>query len=177
MRLLDETAEADRRRCNLPETFSKLVLLEKGRPRTASEIEARYRLPRLLAEQYASVAPFFSQLRHTRDAIIHGGCDLGLVFDTERGFCIDPKRAPFSSFRDWQPEHHYNENLVSVLPWIADMILSTIQACNALMEAFASAIRFPPEIAPGYHVFVRGPQNDALLEVLNVHSGGTPWWG
>ena len=57
------------------------------------------------------------------------------------------------------------------------MILGTIDACNCLVSAFASVIQFPPEIAPGYRVYVRGPQNDALLEVLRVHAGGAPGWG
>jgi hypothetical protein len=99
------------------------------------------------------------------------------IFDTERGFCIDPKLPPFSSFEGWCPEHYNNENLTSVLPWIANMILQAINACNSLMTTFASIIQLPPEIAPGYHVFVRGPHNEALAEVLEIHSGATPWWG
>jgi hypothetical protein len=27
-----------------------------------------------------------------------------------------------------------------------------------------------------YLVYVRGPHTDALVEVLKVHSGGSPWW-
>lgn len=32
------------------------------------------------------------------------------------------------------------------------------------------------ELAPGYRVFVRGPHNDALVWVLSVSKGGSPWW-
>ena len=69
-----------------------------------------------------------------------------------------------------------NENLVSILPWVAYIVLRTIEACNSLMSTFASVIRLSSEITPGLHVFVRGPCNEALLEVLQIHSGASPWW-
>ena len=177
VKLLDESAETYRRGHQLPETFSKVALQDKESFKSADEIERQYRLPRLLAEQYASLGPFFLQLRDLRNRVVHGGSGIGWIFTTERGFCIDPKSPPFSSFKGWRPEHHYNENLTSVLPWIANMILQTINACNSLMSTFASIIQLPPEIAPGYYVFVRGPHNEALAEVLQVHSGALPWWG
>jgi hypothetical protein len=55
--------------------------------------------------------------------------------------------------------------------------VSTIEACNGLMTTFASIIKLPPEIAPGYKVFVCGPHYEALAEVLKVQSGASPWWG
>jgi hypothetical protein len=33
----------------------------------------------------------------------------------------------------------------------------------------------PPEIAPGYQIFVRGPDGEALEGVLRA--GASPWWG
>ncbi len=177
VQLLDETAEARRRAFTLPETFSRLILLDKQQPKSAEEIEKQYGLPKLLAEQYATVGSFFSQLRDVRDDVVHGGRGFSRVFDTERGFCIDPKASPFSSFERWTPEHHYNEHIASVLPWVANTILQTISACNSLMGAFASVIQLPPEIAPDHRVFVRGPHNEFLAEVLQVHTGGSPWWG
>jgi hypothetical protein len=177
VKLLDDAAEARRRSRSLPETFSKLVLEDKRELRTASEIRERFGLPEPLAERYASIAPFFSRLRDTRDAIVHSGSESGHLFDTERGFCVDPTTPPFSFFEEWRQEHRHNENLVSVLPWVAHVILGTIDACNGLVDTFASVIKFPPEIAPGYGVYVRGPHSDALREVLRVDTGGAPWWG
>ena len=75
-----------------------------------------------------------------------------------------------------RPEHYYNENIASVLPWIANLILQTIQACNGLMTVFGQVIQLPPDIAPGYRVYVRGPHNEDVAEILKVHSGGSPWW-
>jgi hypothetical protein len=175
--LHDQAAEARRRAKGLPRTFSRIALLDKQRPKTADEIEQRYGLPSNLAAEYSRVAPFFLRLRGARDGVVHGGKGVGLVFDAERGFCINPKAAPFSSFDCWRPEHYYNENIASVLPWIATIVLETIRACNRLTETFASIIELPPEIAPGYRVFVRGPHNEALAEVLQISSGATAWWG
>jgi hypothetical protein len=64
-----------------------------------------------------------------------------------------------------------------VLPWIADTILKTIDACNSLMSSFAAIVRLPPPIAPEYAVFVRGYHNEAFADLLSVHSGGSAWWG
>jgi hypothetical protein len=174
--LLDESAETYRQAHPLPETFSKIVLEDKQSLRSADAIQGQYGLPRPLAEQYAKVAPFFSHLRDLRDRIVHGGSDIGPIYDTARGFCVNPKSLPFSSFEGWRTEHYFNENLTSVLPWIANVIVRTIEACNCLMTTFATIIQLPPDIGPGYRVFVRGPHNNALAEVLRVHSGASPWW-
>lgn len=176
VRLLDEGAEAFRRAHSLPKTFSKVVLNEKEKLRSGTDIEARFGLPKLMAEGYEVAAPFFSELRRIRDSIVHGGSGVGMIFDTERGFCVDPRTRPFSTFANWRPEHYYNENIASVLPWIADMILRTIDACSSLVSAFGSAIQLPPPIFPGYAVFVRGYHNEALGELLSIHSGGSVWW-
>lgn len=114
-------AEQRRKRVTLPDTFSKMVLVDKKQPRTRAEIEQKYGIPRPLAEAYAYMSPFFSGLRAVRDNVVHGPKGIGHVFDTERGFCIDPKRPPFCEFTAWRPEHYYNENIASVLPWVADV--------------------------------------------------------
>lgn len=176
VQLLDEEAESRRRSRKLPTTFSRLVLRDKQEPRSAAEIEGEFGLPKPLAEAYARITPFFSQLRDLRDALVHGGSGLGEIYVTERGFCINPKQRPFSTFGAWHPEHYYNENIATALPWIANLILQTIQACNDLMNAFGQVIQLPPEIAPGYRVYVRGPHNENVAEILKVHSGGSPWW-
>jgi hypothetical protein len=176
VRLKNESAETFRRAHSLPKTFSKMVLKEKEQLRTAAEIETQFGLPKLMAEQYERVGPFFSELRRIRDKIVHGGNGFGMIFDTERGFCVDPKGPPFSTFENWRPEHYYNENIASVLPWIADTILKTIDACNSLMSAFGTAVQLPPPIAPGYAVFVRGYHNETFAELLSIQSGGSAWW-
>ena len=99
-----------------------------------------------------------------------------MIFDTERGFCVDPKTRPFTTFENWRADHYYNEKIASVLPWIADTVLKTIDACSSLMNAFGSVVQLPPPIAPGYVVFVRGYHNEAFAELLSIQSGGSVWW-
>ena len=172
----EPVAEARRRAGRLPKSFSKVVLRDKKQLRSSAEIAEEYGLPTKLAEAYAGAAPFFSRLRDHRDDVIHGLKKAGYVFVTERGFCVNPKEPPFSSFAGWRPEHRYNENIVSLLPWVAETVLGTIHTCNHLLSTFGSIIEFPPEIAPGYQVFVRGPYAECFASVLQVNSGASPWW-
>ncbi|MBI3415127.1 MAG: hypothetical protein HY043_07375 [Verrucomicrobia bacterium] len=176
VRWADSGCEAKRKARKLPTKFSKVVLREKKDYRSVDEIHDCFGLPEIVARAYAERAMFFSNLRDSRDAVVHHGRSVGTVFATPRGFCIDPKEAPFSRYKCWKGDHYYNEHVASVLPWIAEIVLGTIDACNAIMYAIASVVIFPPDIAPGYRVFVRGPSTPALVEVLRVSSGGSPWW-
>lgn len=176
VKLNDPTAEKRRKAQSLPETFSKIVLRDKVEVRSTVEIETQFGLPTNMADAYSSCGLFFLDLRNVRDNIVHGGSGISHVFDTERGFCVDPKMRPFCNFGGWLDVHRYNENLVSVLPWVASVVIKTVDACNVLMGELSRSIILPAELAPGYHVFVRGPYNDALLEVLQVAQGRLPWW-
>ena len=174
--LLDEAAEKRRRGRKLPSTFSKVVLQEKKSPRTAEEISNKFCVPPKLAAEYEKHADFFCQLRNVRDKVVHGVGSLPTVFSTEKGFCINPKLPPFESFAVWGDQHRYNDNIVSLLPWLAHVVLHTVDACSALMTAFASQIEFPPEIAPGYRVFVRGVNSDVIGDLIRCHRGEMVWW-
>ncbi|BDV43606.1 hypothetical protein GURASL_25290 [Geotalea uraniireducens] len=176
VQLTDVEAESRRRGRSIPETFSKLVLKEKKFLKTASEIELQYGIPHVIAVQYERSAGFFAELRNIRDRIVHGGSGMITIFDTDKGFCVSPNDEPFSKFGGWNDSHKYNENIVSILPWIASIVVNTIESCNNLMSAFASTIMFPPEVAPGYRVFVRGPATKHLYEVLEIFNGRSPWW-
>lgn len=176
VKLSDAEAEERHRAISLPKSFAD-VIFRSNEEQTAAEIVERFVLPPPLANEYAKVSPFFAELRRARDKVVHGGTEVGFIFDTERGFCVNPKQPPFSSFVGWKPEHYYNDHIASVLPWVAYIVLQTIQACNSLMGTFSSVIQLPPEIAPGYHIFVRGPHTDAVAEALRVYHGASPcWW-
>jgi hypothetical protein len=176
VRLTSPGAEAFRKGHPLPKTFSKMVLDQKERPRTADEIVSKFRIPPPLAQQYADAASFFAQLRRVRDRVIHSGGNFRGIFGTERGFCANPKAVPFNDFAGWKAEHRYNENISTILPWLADLVLRTIETCNGLVGTFAQIIVLRPAIAPNYFVFVRGPHNDALASLLHVASGKSYWW-
>lgn len=176
VRLHDPAYEALRRRTPVPESFSKLVLRDKRSIRTAEEIVERFHLPLPLASEYSRLGEFFSSLRDARDLIVHSGRTLGVVYSTERGFCVVASDRPFSTFTQWSPIHRYNENLVSVLPWLSWVVVGTINACTTLTTALASTVAFPSPLAPTHKVFVRGPSNEALVHVWEIANGGSPWW-
>ena len=79
--------------------------------------------------------------------LIHGGSSVDHIYATEKGFCVDPQSKYYSGF-PWKPEHYYNENNVSLRPWIANAVLCTIEACSEIMSSLASEILFPAPIAP-----------------------------
>jgi hypothetical protein len=175
IRLLDEEAEARRAQHKLPPTFSRLVLRNEE-IRTKAELIETYALPPAMAHAYTHHAPFFVALRSARDRIVHGGSGGTTIFVTERGFCVSPSDRAFRLFHIWKREHYFNDNIVTLLPWVAHIVFQTISACTDLMAAFASQVRFPPEIAPGYSVFVRDEIGHALLDLMKVHKGELLYW-
>lgn len=174
--LNDPRAESVRKQRKMPDTFSKLCLKEKTVVRSSEELQTLYALPKEMADEYVRAAPFFSQLRNLRNGIVHGGRGLDLIFVTERGFCVG-KDSPLLVAIPCEFGYKYNDNLVSILPWLCSLILKTMGTCTSLVGAFASVVPLPDEMAPGYRVFVREPNNDALSEILAINQGGSPWWG
>jgi hypothetical protein len=158
----------------LPQSF-KTIVLHADKPRTASEIVDKYGLPLQLAQAYAAAAVFFLDLRTARDAIVHGLKDEAFVFHTAKGFAVDPKVKPFSLFTSWTAEHRYSDSLVSILPYLAYIILTTFDHCTALIAALASSVRLSSPLAPGWKVFVRGYFNAGLHELERCRRNESVW--
>lgn len=173
--LHDPVAEARRRGAQLPDSFRGMVQ-KGGALRTDQDLISTYGLPEGLAQAYCDSAPFFMQIRKFRDQIVHLGKDPAHLFDTEKGFCLPKTAYGFGELDFWKPEHSYNENVVSLLPLLAYVVLGTIETCNRIVSALAGQIVLPPELAPGYHVFIRAPHNEALLWLLHISQGGLAWW-
>ncbi|CRL14970.1 hypothetical protein [Phaeobacter italicus] len=168
IRLNDEEADSNKNRNKLPASFRKVVL-ENNRVRTADRISEKYSLSSRMAEVYEKHSNFFCTLRRSRDLIVHGTKSAGHVFVTERGFAVRKSEQPFDDF-NWQDFHAYNENLVSLKPWLAHVILETIEACSELVESLQSAAHFGGDLFPGYEVRLRDPANKAIVELLNAAS-------
>jgi hypothetical protein len=141
VKLSDPVAEARRQKRKFPDTFRKIVLTDKT-SRTATEISDSYGLPRPTSEMYEKYAPFFLSLRASRDRIVHGGSSVDVIFATDKGFCVDPKSKYFSDF-PWKEEHYYNSGITSLRPWLAHVVLQTIEACTDIMFSLASVVAFP----------------------------------
>lgn len=142
-------------KCQLPRKLSKLVLRGE-RAATAEEIARDHCLPPMLAGFWSHSAPFFRELRKYRDLIQHKGHDAPRVLVTERGFAIEADSAPFSTFDCWNDTHRYGDRYVSLRPALAHTIRNTLFTFETFEASMKRTIVFPPEVAPGYHVFVRG---------------------
>jgi hypothetical protein len=175
--LQDIDAEKKRKSRTLPKKFSKFIL-DKEKPRTADELEKTFCIPAPLAQEFAKYGLFFAQLRSARDKIVHSGKSLDIIFITEKGFCVSPTNRPFSDFYSItnHQSYYYNESIVSILPWISNIIFGTIAACNSLVHTFASIVLLPPELAPEFKIFIRDPSGHSLIDALKIYQGGDPWW-
>jgi hypothetical protein len=176
VRLVDEALERRRKGTTLPDSFRGLVF-EKGKPCSSERITERFVLPPAYASACAQVFPFFESILSTRDEIMHGLDQRARIFRTNCGWCVDPTERPFSKFNVWTEAHRYNRKLVSLRPLLAHVVLGTITSCSVLLDAFAKQVVFPEPMAPGFHVFIRGPHNAALASLLAVADGASPWWG
>jgi len=178
--LLDENAEAKRKRHHLPDSFQKM--LYKGRrtgeptARSRQEYVDDFALPLSLADAYMATTNFFDDVRSLRNKIVHGVADAGILFSTDRGFCIPKNFREVLGIRCPVVDAPHNDNIVSLLPLLAYVVVGTIDCCSLLATQFAAQIELLDELAPGYRMFVRGPHNDALLWALSVSKGGSPWW-
>jgi hypothetical protein len=109
-------------------------------------------------------------------------CHFGLpgtgsyIFTTDKGFCVDPKSSTSEIFLG-KDGHCFDENIVSLRPWLAHIVLQTIEACSDIMSSLASVVAFPEAIAPDYLTFIRDPSNQALIRLIDVAKGNLVWWG
>lgn len=151
------------------------VALRGERPATQQEIIERHKLPASLAAFYASSALFFSQLRKCRDLIHHKGHDAPRIVSLPRGFAIERSSQPFADFGVWKDEHVHEQSLASIRPPLAFMIERTLFAFEAFEHVTRDTVQFPPEIAPGYQVFIRGAHTSKLAKLrAMMHDDG--WW-
>ncbi|MBC2773668.1 hypothetical protein H6M51_12405 [Rhizobium sp. AQ_MP] len=175
IKLIDPEQEAVKKQHKLPDSFTKMALDGRTKLKSFEDMVSKYAIPPVLAEQYLNFSPFYMSLLRSRDSIIHGGGSVKSIYVTEKGFCVDCRSKTFRDF-EWMPEHHYNESLTSLLPWVAHLVFGTVNACNSIVSAFASVMSMPPEVAPGYNLFIRDPAGTELRCLADVANGGAIWW-
>lgn len=179
--LHDPIAEARRKARELPHSFTTFCFERASSganetPRTAAQIVERFGIPSSLAEAYERQQPFFGSLRSMRDRIVHGLGRSPIIYCTEKGFAVHPDAPPFAELVSWKPEHRYNSGIVTLLPWLANVVLGVVDACSDLMAAFGREITLPPEMAPGYRVFMRSPCSEVVGDLLRIRKGKQLWW-
>lgn len=158
----------------LPTSFRKMVM-ENEKRMTSDEIENKWAVPRLLAEYYYRQGEFFEILRTYRDRISHHGHEVKFLFVTDRGFGVQPDAEPFSLFKVWSPEHMQANKLMSLRPVLAHVITDTLKACEEFTIVIQRIINFPPEVAPGFKLFLRGHHIKNLLAMKKVLENCS-WW-
>jgi hypothetical protein len=171
--LLDVEAQKGKR--PLDKKLSRMILRE-GKLMSADEIVEHRNVPLGLANLYAGAGPFLATVRQLRDRVIHGGHDAPFVFVVPRGFAIGRKEPLFAKLPLDKPEYAYNENLVSLRPLLAHLVMTTIYICNGFGAALPKVIGFPPDLAPDHHIFARTVHGAALARTQAVLNGGAVWW-
>jgi len=151
------------------------MVLKNEQLMTTEQIQTKFYVPVELASFYHLHGPFFQVLRQYRDYIVHSGKDVNLIFVTEKGFAVSANVQPFMSFAVWNEEHMLPNRLASLRPIVAHVITETLRACEDFSQTIQKIIGFPPEIAPGFKLFLRGFHNRQLLEMKGVLANCS-WW-
>jgi len=158
----------------LPKSFRRMVL-DGEELMTVEIIETRFHVPTELASFYQRQGPFFQVLRKYRDDVVHSGKDFSSIFVTEKGFAVNADVQPFASFGVWNDEHMLPNRLASLRPVVAHVINETLRTCEDFAQTIQGIIRFPPEIAPGFRLFLRGYHNNRLHAMKDVLKN-CKWW-
>src|SRR6185503_219036 len=115
----------------------KAVFKDKNRDiaRTRAEFVAEFGFCEALADAYEKVTPFYRSVLRLRDAIVHGPMShgpLGLIYGTDDGWCVDRNFPEVAKFDIWTDAHRKNDNLLSLRPLLAHLVIGTIGACNEM---------------------------------------------
>ena len=159
---------------NLPKTFRKMVLRD-NKLMPSEQIRDKYNIPEQLADFYSETGAFFNSIKDYRDEIIHSGKGFDLIFQTERGFAVRKDVYPFSSFDIWKEQDLLPNNLAPLRPAIAHVIHETLASCERFTDILKRTIQLPPDIAPGFSIFVRGFYTEHLLKLREILEN-EPWW-
>lgn len=158
--------EARRKQNHLPDTFSKMVLLDKAKPRSVDQILERYAVNPDVAAAYASAGVFFFNLRRIRDEIVHGRTEVDYVHVDKHGLAqgVDARIPKLFGVREVRENHSIN--LISLWPTIVHIAGSTLVSCESIFAAIARTMELPPPLVPGYKVYLRGHHSEALSRLM-----------
>lgn len=159
----------DRSQEQLPSSFADMTL--KGQEPNivpADDLKEKYGLPSILAEFYEDEAEEFAKLRDIRDKIVHKGETFEFIFETEDGYAVKKDMSPFEDYDIWDDEDILENNLVSIWPFLAHIMLQTVSSMDKFGKILQSQVAFPEEIAPGYKVYMKGSYVQNLAHLENI---------
>jgi hypothetical protein len=149
----------------LKESFNAMVNFE-GKPATGESLMRRFGLPPPLADFYVAWREFFTTLRDFRDNISHNGSQIQSIFTGTHGFQIAKALRPFHDMDIWRPDERETNEVVPLMPALGVVISRTLGACEEFSQIFSRIIAFPPPIAPGMRLFMRGYFNQSFNLIL-----------
>jgi|HubBroStandDraft_1064217.scaffolds.fasta_scaffold01382_12 hypothetical protein len=173
VRLVDAAEQS--RKGSLRKSFADMVIAD-GQLLSVEDIGEKRNVPLPLSATYAQAGMFLQTLRDLRDDIVHRGKEPPFVFTTEHGFALEKNAKHFVALGISKGEHAYNENLVSLRPALAYLVMTTLYTCNSFAEVLSGMIEFPPDLAPDHHVFIRTVHGPSLIRTQETLRNGSPWW-
>jgi hypothetical protein len=159
---------------DLKDSFAEMALSGEM-IRTKEELQKRFGLPDVWANFYVQESDFFKKIRKYRDSIHHKGLTPAIIFQTPNGFAIQADYQPFACFNVWKKETFLPNNLAPIKPVIAFVVKESFNAMNRYVNMLSHIIKFPPEIAPGYLLLMRGHHIHKLAE-LEDYIENNPWY-
>lgn len=151
----------------LPAKLSKMALT-RYEPVSSDELVEKYGIRESFAEYYEEMATFLSSLKYYRDSVHHYGGSFDIIFRLEDGIAVSTNMEPYSEFDAWEDSQLNDNGLAPIWPFLSHIIGGTLEFMNRLPDAVFDGVLVPDEIAPGYNVYMRGPdiQNLSLLDSL-----------
>ena len=153
------------RKRQLKESFSNMVLSGNSM-RTSDQLINAFGLPDQLARCYVRHAGLFEKVRLYRDKLVHRGSTVQTIFAGESDFLVDSRLGPFVGEGIWRDDESLPNGLAPLMPVLASVIRGTLIALEDFSMTLAASIMFPPPIAPGFSLYMRGYFTDTLVEHL-----------
>ena len=92
------------------------------------------------------------------------------------GFGIATERRPFDTMKIWKESNLRPNKIGSLLSAVAHIVLNTFRTVECVIIELQRIIQFPPEVAPGYNVYVCGHYIEEIGK-LESYISTSPWYG
>jgi len=174
LELVDPEAQRLKKQQAPADSFSDVA--KKIRARKPGE-PSPYAFPEEILRCYAAADDFFVTMKDVRDKVVHRAAGVGSVYVLPQGFGIGTDNPITKLGPERKPDHWFNENVVALLPVLANVVCRTIYVCNAFGDAFRRIFKFPEPIISDHHVFLRTAHGPSVVEAQAVLKGKAPWRG
>lgn len=145
--------------------FSQVVVFD-GTEATFEQIKERTAMPDRLVAWYCRHARFFMSLRTFRDNLMHRGTSVQTIMVTEDDFAIQERLMAFKDVDVWLDEERGVNNIVPLMPGLAMIINNTLAACEDLSQTMKVCIKFPDELVPNMHLYMRSHFNEVFMDMF-----------